>query len=213
MKTFCKDCKFIKEPVETTDSIGKTWGPYTCHAPLNMTITQDFLGNDKENFAQSPYERNKEHDCHLYKNALTGEINPAVDPVPVEPQPEVKAEMTSDELSLAITKKKKIFADEVIDQYASMNQIKGYNSTQVIAAAQKFATIQSVLGGRAIGTAYGMVCMLTPDEVVSQLDIDLIKAMMEKFLLEIKPLEIRLDQMLNPPVIVEPETPVTPEGV
>ena len=216
MKTFCKDCKFIKDPVETVDSVGKTWGPYTCHAPLNVTITQDFLGNDKENFAQSPYERNKEHDCHLYENALTGEINPAVDPVPVEPQPEIKPEMTKEELAFIITQKKMIFGKEMITRYSSMNSLKNFTGDQVIQAAQKFSSIQMLLLSGSIGTVYGMISMMTPDEVVSLDEINYFKGLIESFNSEIAPLNALLEQLINPPAPIEPEAPVEPtipEGV
>lgn len=202
MKTFCKDCKFIKQPEEVFDGIGKTWTAFACESPLNMTIVQDWMGNDKKVFAQTPYVRNADHNCHLYENALTGEINPAVDPVPVEPQPEVKPEMTKEELALIITQKKIIFGREMIAKYSSMNSLKNFDANQVVAAAVKFASIQALLLSGSIGTVYGMISMLAPDELVSQSEIDYFKALIENFNAEIQPLVTLLDQMVNPPVVV-----------
>jgi hypothetical protein len=204
MKTFCKDCKFIKDPVETVDSVGKTWGPHTCEAPLNMTIVQDFLGNDKKVFAQSPYERNKEHNCHLYENALTGEINPSIDPIEVPPVIIVPVDTTKEDLAFIITQKKMNFGKEMITRYSSMNSLKEFNASQVVAAAQKFASIQALLLSGSIGTVYGIISAMIPDELVSQEEIDYFKLMIENFNTEIAPLVLRLDQMINPPVVIPP---------
>jgi hypothetical protein len=211
MKTFCKDCKFIKDPVETVDSVGKTWGPYICRAPANVTEKEDFYGIGYYEFAQSPYQRNKEHNCHLYENALTGEINPSIDPIEVPPVIIVPVDTTKEDLAFIITQKKMNFGKEMITRYSSMNSLKGFNGSQVVAAAQKFASIQALLLSGSIGTVYGIISAMIPDELVSQVEIDYFKLMIENFNTEIAPLVLRLDQMINPPVIVEPTPEISSE--
>lgn len=211
MATFCKDCKFIQTPQEIETSIGKSWGAFTCECVANKTAKTDWFGEETFIYKQTPYERNADHNCHLYENALTGETNPSVELPPVEEQPVVTAEMTKEELAFIITQKKIIFGKDMIARYSSMNSLKEFSANQVVSAALKFSTIQSLLLCGSIGTVYGIISSLVPNELVLQEEIDYFKALIENFNLEIAPLTSRLEKMINPPPVVIPEPTPEPE--
>lgn len=174
-KVFCKKCKYIGDPRSYFDGVGTTFTSFLCTHPSNMSVKDSWEGEIQE-FIRTPNNINAANDCANYE-AL--ELQDVVCP-------------TKEQLAELLTAKKIEFGQSLIQDFSTMNTLRGLTSDQIKAVGTQFGSLQMLLMAGSIETSYGIICSLSPSALLTQDMIDAFKAKIEAFNLTVADLKAQL---------------------
>lgn len=179
-KVYCKKCQFYSDPIPYNDGVGITYTNNLCKHSSNV-LKQDSWDGEKEIYVSHPAELNKTNAC---QNFVALEIQDTVNP-------------TKEQLAEILTAKKIAFGQSLIQDFSTMNTLRGLTTEQIIATGQQFADLQMLLMAGSIETSYQIISLLQPSEFITLEIIDCFKGKIEAFMLETADLRSQLIAMVQ----------------